>query len=163
MVYVECYADENLLVNIGVNKKLIQHQEGKGNVLNYLRDSQVNSIGMIDEDPNSHQPKELSNYKLIETLESVSFYTHKSFPNKHLLIIKSVLETWLIERAKVNNISLLKYGLPEKRKELHNWKRYELDLNYQKFLTDLINIDEEVKKIKDWFNNIGLLKPSKKE
>ncbi|MEA2013426.1 MAG: hypothetical protein U9O87_10190 [Verrucomicrobiota bacterium] len=73
MVHVECYADEDLLVNLGIDKKIIQHQEGKGNVLNHLRDSKGNSMGMIDEDPESNQPRELQNYELLQSLSSVSF------------------------------------------------------------------------------------------
>ncbi|MEA2013427.1 MAG: hypothetical protein U9O87_10195 [Verrucomicrobiota bacterium] len=73
-------------------------------------------------------------------------------------MIKPVLETWLIERAEANKISLKKYNLPVKRKEVHNVKRYDLNNNYQKFLSQLIEQDNEIKVVQEWLKKKNFIK-----
>jgi hypothetical protein len=55
VIIVECYADEYFVRLLGF--KGIKHEGGKGKVLERVREN-PGTIGMIDEDPNSHQPSE---------------------------------------------------------------------------------------------------------
>jgi len=51
VIIVECYADEYFVRLLGF--KGIKHEGGKGKVLERVREN-PGTIGMIDEDPNSH-------------------------------------------------------------------------------------------------------------
>ena len=64
MIYVECDTDVALVKNLDIPKKEIIHAGNKGNVCNRLRKTK-NSIGLIDEDPQSGQPRYIKNLSLI--------------------------------------------------------------------------------------------------
>ena len=55
---VECYPDGALLRALGVSKKQLRHERCKGEVVKRVRKLAC-AIGMIDEDPNSAQPRDL--------------------------------------------------------------------------------------------------------
>ena len=70
MVYVECNADEALVRALGGARRSVRHKNGKGEILRRLRDLDT-GIGLMDEDPESHQPGELAFYKRRDTTGSM--------------------------------------------------------------------------------------------
>ena len=63
MIAVECFADEILVRPMGIRVARITHQKGKGNVVNAVVRGHA-SAGVIDQDPDSAQPSELSDFHL---------------------------------------------------------------------------------------------------
>ena len=106
MIFFECYADEVFLKVLGFSKKSIEHSFGRSRVCFKLSNAK-NSMGLIDEDPNS--PKEpylryLYEFPPIFEDESITFFYDK----------KSKL-------AKDRNIDLGNvYNLSNDVKKLHN-------------------------------------------
>ena len=153
MILVECYADKTLILNIGFSKKIIKHEGGRGNVINKLR-SIDNGIGIIDEDPNSPRPSDMDNYFEIDRRDSIRLLARKDDERKRIIQISQFLEDWFIRRARENNISLRNFNLPDDSYELHKIPRLDKYRNFQNFLNELIEVDNEVDTIKDWINEI---------
>ena len=67
MLYVECLPDETLVRRLtGLPKREIIHQlKGKYEVLEMLA-TRTNSIAMVDEDPNTNQPRYLERMRVQE-------------------------------------------------------------------------------------------------
>jgi hypothetical protein len=61
-IAVECYPDEAVLRGLGVPRKRVLHQARKGAVSNWLKRN-AGSVGMVDEDPDSDQPRDLASYR----------------------------------------------------------------------------------------------------
>lgn len=116
-IYVECYADEDFLMNLGIAKKAIRHHENKYELIKALENNK-NIIALIDADPNSKSEKILDQYNLINDKEGIKYYYDKKSGNKIFLIYPQ-LEGWLINEAKKNNLSLTKFGLSDQYSELH--------------------------------------------
>ena len=111
MIAVECYPDEAMLRALGVPRARIVHAMGKGNVLNELAAGRV-VAGLIDEDPGSTEPPQLSAYAKSEECGSVVLMTRRAKPAARLVVIRPRLEEWLINRADTNSIAPTQYGLP---------------------------------------------------
>ena len=69
-VLVECNADEMVLRNIGVPRKQILHFGGKYELVKKLKE-RVHDIGMVDEDPEKNQPKDMSSYRQMNSAEGL--------------------------------------------------------------------------------------------
>lgn len=93
-VFVECNPDEILAVSLGVRKKILTHSNDKGRVCNSL-EKKVDSVGMIDEDPESSQPTYISKLKFVEEHFKVKVLYDKKSNNK-LIIIRPRLEEWIL-------------------------------------------------------------------
>ena len=61
MIYVECSPDAALVRKLGIPKREIRHSSGKGEVLKRVLKGA--SIGVVDEDPGSPQPRRLEEFK----------------------------------------------------------------------------------------------------
>ena len=61
-IAVECYPDEAVLRALGVPRKQLLHEARKGEVFNWLKKN-AGGVGMVDEDPASAQPRDLSSYQ----------------------------------------------------------------------------------------------------
>ncbi len=122
MIFFECYADEVFLKVLGFSKKSIEHSFGRSRVCFKLSNAK-NSMGLIDEDPNS--PKEpylryLYGFPPIFEDESITFFYDKKSNNK-MLVIRPNLEEWSLKLAKDRNIDLGNvYNLSNDVKKLHN-------------------------------------------
>jgi len=104
-IYLECNADEALVMALGVPRKLIKHQSCKGNVCNNLEKSVEDSIGLIDKDPSSKQPTLLNNSRiLIKKKFGVELLITPN--NKKILVLHPRLEEWFEKAAKDAGISL---------------------------------------------------------
>lgn len=153
MIVVECNADEKLVRSLSVRGK-VRHERGKGEVLKHLKRIGA-GIGVIDEDPESHQPRELQYYALRESgdeLAGLRRLSHQKEPTKKVIVIRPRLEDWLYRRAYESNLNPQKYGLPADAAALHSIPRYHEKPGFEKFLDDLRQCDSEVKKLEEWLS-----------
>jgi hypothetical protein len=150
MILVECDPDEFLVRRLGFSRKAIKHESGKGNVLRKLKNNPRRSIGIIDEDPDSNQPGEMSKYTEIETMGAIKLLERSGDPEKRIIKISPYLEHWLLQRARQNQISPKDYGLPENPREMHDITHIERNPKFQSFMEELIRKDSEIKTLKRW-------------
>ena len=153
-VYVECYPDTSLLRNLGVPKKQLYHESCKGEVVKRVLKSD-SATGLIDEDPASAQPRDLSNYMQIQATEGLRLLVRNNNENKKLIIVCPRLEEWFIERAKSSGIKPENYGLPNNPDRLHSIPHYENKAGFKRFLVELKEKDKGMKLLHHWlFENI---------
>jgi len=153
MIILECYLDEFIVKCLGFPQKRIKHEGSKGNVIKKLENENIkNAIGIIDEDPLSANPKGMLYYKEFEALNSVKLFTKEGDKHKRLIEIQPRLEDWIIKRAKVNNIDLKNYNIPDDPKELHKKgpNLIKRNMKFQGLIDDLLRVDIEVIAIKNW-------------
>lgn len=147
MIATECYPDTYLLKVFSIGRKTIKHAGTKGEVVNYTCDN-PGTLGIIDEDPDSSQPKELNSYHIIETSGNLVLMEKQN--NSRLIRISPRLEEWFYQRAKFHRIDPLRYGLPRDADDLHSIAHYEEKRGFQEFLSRLSEHDEEIATLKKW-------------
>ncbi len=150
MIVVECYNDELLVKTIGFSK--IKHEGGKGRVLERVKKNS-GVIGIIDEDPDSIQPPEISEYTEKESKSTIKLLIIRYDKHKRIIQISPYLEDWILNRARQNRISPRDFNLPNDSKELHNIPHVERKRDFQKFLVKLVEIDDEVAILRKWLNS----------
>ena len=148
-VFVECYPDTALLRYLGVPKKQLFHESCKGEVVKRVLKSD-SAIGLIDEDPTSAQPRDLSNYKQIQTAEGLHLLVRNNDESKKFIVVCPRLEEWFVERAKSSGIQLEKYGLPCNPGRLHSIPRYEKKDGFKRFIAELKEKDKGMKLLQEW-------------
>lgn len=157
MIFVECYADEYFLKIIGFLKKQIIHPRFacKGKVIQNVQKI-PKSIGIIDEDPEQKPPSRLKNYiKKEVSKDKTLILLINNNEQKFLIQISPYLEAWLINRAKKHKISPTKFNLPDNPKVMHDIVHIEKNKNFQDFLNQLIQAnDEEINILKKWIKEI---------
>jgi hypothetical protein len=134
---------------MGFTKKQVKHEGGKGRVLGVLRKIEY-GIAMIDEDPNTNPPAEIKEYREIESKNTIKLFIKKGNERKKIVQISPYLEHWLINRAKRNKIILKDFNLPANPKEMHDYPHIEKTTNFQRFIDRLIEVDDEIKTMKEW-------------
>jgi hypothetical protein len=151
LIFVECNPDEFVIKNIMGDMEIeIKHGGGKGNVLKKLRDGNQ-SIGIIDEDPHSAQPREMKKYVEKDARENAKLLRKADDESKVLIQLSPDIEGWLINRAQENEIPLKDYGLPEDRKRMHDIHHIERKEEFQMFVKRLIRTgDSEITAIRQW-------------
>ena len=156
MIIVECNPDEYIVKSLGFHRNSIKHGGGKGNVLNIVKKGH-NIVGIIDEDPYNNQPSELRKYKNYKGYkrDTIRLMKRKGNDLRWLIIISEYLEDWLIKRSRINKMSLKEYNLPDDPKELHKIIKIEQNKNFQRFIQDLFNKDEEVRTLKEWIQKLS--------
>ena len=117
MIIVECYSDMVLLKELGFSN--IKHGRGKGNICNILKKRQ-NCIGVIDEDPDSPQPRYIQTLKQhAQNLQQHDIiFIHDSARNNCLIIICPRLEDWILKTARLAGIDVRNYNLPNNPNQL---------------------------------------------
>lgn len=115
-VIVECNPDELLVMTLGLSRKEVAHQNSKGEVCNYQSKTEI-KIAIVDEDPNSGQPKYFQNFTLAEERFGIKKLVH---PNngKIILIIRPRLEEWVLAQCEQSNINPEDFFLPNDPKHL---------------------------------------------
>ncbi len=98
MIYVECSPDAALIVKLGVPGREIRHSSGKGEVLK--RVLRGPSIGIVDEDPESPQPRRLEEFRLERDLGHLKVLRSMGGVS-YLVIICPVLEAWVLRAARM--------------------------------------------------------------
>ncbi len=148
-ILVECYPDAALLRALGVSKKQLRHEGGKGEVVKQVRKFDC-ATGLIDEDPASAQPRDLDNYKEVQAMEGLRLLARRDDKNKRLIIVCPRLEDWLIQRAKSSGIRPKDYGLPSDPDKLHSIPRYEQKEGFCRFLAELKEQDSGMHLLRRW-------------
>ncbi|GAB6286079.1 MAG: hypothetical protein STSR0009_22800 [Methanoregula sp.] len=152
MIVVECYADEHLLIALGIPKTNITHRKGKSRVIFWVNHLGM-GIGIVDKDPDSKPPSGFSReYLQICEEGSLALLQHRHYPNRRIIEIQPRLEEWILARARVNHIHPSDYSLPNDGEALHNDPHYERRANYQLFLGTLVQIDAEMRTMKRWID-----------
>ena len=118
-VVVECDPDEVLMRKLGFGKKEIIHGGGKGEVLNLLLKDNSVTIGMVDEDPHSPDPKKVSEFNLLANKHGVKFLRHRN-KHFHLIILCPRIEDWLYEQCNASGLNPSDFRLPSSAKEFKN-------------------------------------------
>ena len=148
-VLVECNADEAVLRALGVSKKQLRHERGKGEVVKRVLKFD-SATGLIDEDPASAQPRDLDNYKQVQAAEGLHLLTRRDDKNKRLIVVCPRLEDWLIERAESSGIRPEDYDLPSDPDKLHSIPRYEQKDGFCRFLAELKERDSGMDLLRQW-------------
>ncbi len=148
---MECYLDGYVIESLGFSPAIIRHQSGKGRVLKLLR-KKFGKIGIVDEDPESSQPRDLENYAVVKKSGNLTFLERTEDKEIKLIRISKYLEDWILKRSLVNNMNINAYGFPNNPKKLHEIPHIERLPNFQNFLRELIQIDNEFALLKDWIN-----------
>ena len=149
MISVECYADEYLIKSLGFPSGKIKHEGGKGNVVKAVKKSDK-AIGIIDEDPESANPGEMSYYVAEDSSDNIKLMQRQDKRANTIVEISDFLESWLLKRAQHNGISLDKYNLPDDPKKMHDILHIERNINFQDFIEELIKVDTEIHTLKKW-------------
>ena len=121
MLYVECLADEALARCLGLRRREISHELNKDEVLKRLSESS-DSLGMVDEDPNSPTPVQFSRLLKQEEFLQLGILTYlDNRRNKRTVVLCPTLEGWLIQTARLSGIRLdsPRYSLPTTANSLH--------------------------------------------
>ena len=119
-VLVECYPDETLVNVLGIPYDQIQHARGKGNIANALRNHYTASVGLVDEDPKSTQPRYFSKMEPVKEFNEQGLIVKRDQQNSnHLVMLRPRLEEWIIKEAKNLEVKLEDFGLPSNGCELH--------------------------------------------
>jgi len=150
IIIVECNPDEFLVKLLGFTK--IKHGGGKGKVLKKVRDN-PGSIGIIDEDPDSNQPKERKEYIEQECVAEVKLLINKQDRNRMVIQISPRLEEWILNRARQNHLNPIKFGLPNDANELHT-PHIENNKYFQEFMKKLVDTDDDgICALKKWLKS----------
>jgi hypothetical protein len=149
MLYVECYADELLAQVLGVPRREVRHECGKGNIFRRLRQLEAGK-GLVDEDPSACQPAEWLQYRVVAQQGSVTLRQHVRAEARQVIVLSPRLEEWLYERAEACQIRPEAYGLPRSAEMLKKFPRYESKPAFRKFLEDLYIADAEVQWVSTW-------------
>lgn len=149
MIAVECYTDEFLVKSMGFSRKQIDHEGGKGKVLEKVKKN-PGVIGIIDEDPQSNQPREMAEYTERDAKDTIKLLARKDDPLKRIIQISPYLEHWLLHRARQNHITPKDFDLPDDPQEIHDITHIERQSNFQNFLNELIKSDDEINTLREW-------------
>ena len=146
---VECNPDKLLVKKLGVPKKSIIHAGSKSEVCKRLEKKMTNSVGLIDEDPFSVQPRYIRKLKVLENPQrfgiKVLFDEEK---NNSIIVLSPRLEEWIIEASREARIDLEKYKLPRDGNTLHKVINSNLS-KFENLLDELINKSERVEVLKN--------------
>jgi hypothetical protein len=153
LILVECNPDAFLIRRLGFSRKKIKHEGGKGKVFEIVGKT-GSSIGMIDEDPESGQPKEIENYRVKDQIGSLKLMVNKTDDSKRVIQVSPYLEHWIVELARKNRISLKEYHLPEDPKALHDIPHVEDNLEFMNLIEAIIRMDDDMKRVRDWIKSI---------
>lgn len=153
MIVVEGNSDKLLIKTMGFPRKLIHRAGNKGNVFKKVRNL-PKAVGIVDEDPNSEQPGELKQYKVVNEKGTIKLMEKKNEKAKFLIQISPRFEDWILQRAKENKINPGDFSLPKTPGELHRLTGLEKNRKFIDFLTRLINSDTEIKAMKEWITKV---------
>lgn len=114
IIALECKPDEKLVMTLGVPRRRILHQNDKGDVCNFLKRNPGN-IGLIDEDPESAQPRLISGFNLNSDKHGVRELV---LSKSTLIMLCPRLEDWVLNACLSSNVEATAFGLPSYPKQL---------------------------------------------
>lgn len=134
MMFVECKPDYTLASKlISISGTKVEHSANKSAVLNKLvrrkgSPNYENSLGMIDEDPRSHQPDIVKEFAEVGNLSDYRIrLLYYEWLNNHVFVLCPRLEEWIIEAAREAGINMADYGLPSEPEPLHQIINLNID------------------------------------
>jgi hypothetical protein len=96
-----------------------------------------NSVGVVDEDPESIQPSYLRRLELISKEHGIKLLYDRQRGN-YVVVLCPTLEGWILKAAEDAGADLSRYGLPTVPEELHKVINLKIK-NYEKMLCDIRN------------------------
>jgi hypothetical protein len=146
---VEDAPHKSLLCALGIPRKCILVMGAKGNVIKKLK-GRPGDVGLVDEDPGSIQTQshELANYQEIERGEGLQLRARRGSGGQRLIVLCPIVESWLMDRARVCGIDPREYHLPGAAKELKDLLHYEEKEWFRRFLDELS--DRDVGLLRRW-------------
>lgn len=150
MIFVECNADEALLIALGISRKGITHAHSKGNICNLLVKNR-NSKGMVDEDPYSSRPRYFERLKIISNEHSIKLLVDEKSQN-HLIVLCPKLEDWVLKATKELKVDTLDYGLPDDGNKLHKIINIKLE-DFKKLINDIKQESKMLKTLQSFLKN----------
>jgi hypothetical protein len=154
LVVVECYKDKELMHRLGIPGHQVIHEFGRSRVLGRVRRIS-GSIGIIDEDPDAGQPRELMEYEQRDMTGSITLLVRRDDDSKRLMRISPRLEDWLYAVARRCKVSPERYGLSADPQALHVLP-LKGDKGFREFLIDLNRAsDDELTKLKEWVREMN--------
>jgi len=136
LIFIECEPDKVLVRTLGVPRGRIRHAHSKGNVCRRLLKNK-NSVGVVDEDPESIQPSYLQQLELISEEHDIKLLYDRQREN-YVIVLCPTLEGWIVKAAVDAGVDLSRYGLPAIPEELHKVVNLKIK-NYERMLRDIRN------------------------
>lgn len=120
MILVECFNDESLVRGLGFSVRQIEHHASKGRVAKALEKKQGPVVALVDEDPGAGQPAYFRQFKELERQSALRLRLLQHPRDlKWVIEVQPDLEPWLVEAARVGEVPLKSYYLPDSGSGLH--------------------------------------------
>ena len=146
MIYVECKPDWVLVTSLLKKTDRVMHLGNKSEVCKRLKKTE-NCIGMVDEDPESIQPKYLEELELECDLNPLQLKVlNDRDASNRLILLRPRLEEWIIGTARKEGFTLETFGLSSNPKTLHSI----INLYIMRFknLVEVLKTSEPVRTLK---------------
>ena len=153
MIFVECKPDHALISRLtSVSKQRIEHSFGKTSVLGKLvrrsGSSYENSVGMVDQDPLSYQPKIIKEFTESEIISEFGIrILYYKWLNNRVVVLCPKLEDWIIEAARESGVDMSKYDLPKEAERLHQVINLNID-KFEKLIEVLMEKSARIQKLR---------------
>jgi len=130
------------------SRRRIKHAGGKSMVIRKLMRTHENSIGMIDEDPNSIQPDDIQKFRETDYSDRDQIrIRHHNQRNNRLIVLCPRLEEWIIGASREANLDLRNYNLPNDPSELHEIINIRIN-RFRQLVEDLRQRSSRVKSLR---------------
>jgi hypothetical protein len=129
----ECYVDTRIANILGGDNSSFNHAKGCGQVANAMQHPKMIdsfALGIIDEDKFSGtKPKYFNEFTIIKKEDDNLILKKHHHKNHYLIIVRPVIEKWLLKDASAVDINLEEFNLSNsinslidltKSKEIHN-------------------------------------------
>ena len=107
-LFVECKADETLVIALGVTRQQVEHAANRAGVCTQLA-RREGVIGMVDEDPESVSQSYMKSLPQESWEHGVRVLTDKERGNR-VVVLSPRLEEWLVESAKSAGLKMTDFG-----------------------------------------------------
>lgn len=161
MILVECKPDRSLIKKVFpvLSLKNIRCKNGKSEVVKHICKTNhqelirySNVFGMVDKDPGKTNIKLIDRFRLIEDFSEDDICLYKHPNDRYLIELNPRLEEWILMTAKLENIDLNDYNLPEDADEFHDMINSNLE-NYEKLIDTLIT-NNRIQKLKEVMSSV---------
>lgn len=142
MIYVEGKVDEALVIGLGLTRQEVSRELNKEEVLKQLA-RQSDCRGMVDEDPNSPRPIQLSRMIVAADHDQLGLRVYDDTArHNRVILLRPRLEEWLLRAAGDAGLDVggRRYNLPSSPTQLH--REINLDLRkVERLVADLTETD----------------------
>ena len=151
---VECNPDQLLIKRLTLNTNHnIVHSGNKAKVLYNLIYKYTSAKGLVDQDPESIPPPLINRFQQIRTYPAynIDLLFHSS-RNNYLIVLKPKLEQWILNAARVANVNVRRYGLPNDGDHLHSIINTNLE-KFERLLDALMGISTHIDVLTQLFSD----------